>query len=147
MFRDVCTTLIHSPTVDTQVASNFTLPWIVLQSAVWIRKCIWDLYLRVELLCFKVNLYLTKCARLLSRVAAIALSPHTLANTWHYPVSWIFYQSILAAVISVSAGIMFCHCYPWPCLSRFPSALIFTHLLFPSNHKHFLSAMLVCLFF
>lgn len=44
--------------VYTQMASNFPLSSTTLQSALRVRKYIWDLHLVVELLCYKVYLYL-----------------------------------------------------------------------------------------
>lgn len=54
------------------------------------------------------------------------LSLHTSVSIWHSPASWIFWQRILASVISTLAEIRFCHCYPCPVLLWLPSALIFT---------------------
>ena len=54
------------------------------------------------------------------------LSLHTSASIWHSPASWIFWQRILASIISTLAKIRFCHCYPCPVLLWLPSAIIFT---------------------
>lgn len=146
--------------MDTQIASNFPSPWIMLQSALYTRKCIWDLYPGVDLLGYKVCLCLIS-SNVPDSFPELLQQP-TLPAAWtRAPKSPYLCQHLASSsfldFLAEHSGFCYQHsCWnnvlpllsmPCPSLAPLSIHLYITHLSFPSDHEHFLSALLDCLFF